>query len=233
MPLDEQRLRDLLTHAADDARPAAVGVVAVASRRGRRLRHRRQILVGTATAMAIGTGAVGIFASAGARHAGPGEAAGPSPQPGQPLPADMRPVGRVQTLWQGLRNGQATTAAAWFTANNLLCLGEPVSGGYRNVSCGGDPIDTPGPGFDGWIGDAAGVPNLDDGAHTWYLLPVGRASARVTVTLTSGAVLPATLYLSDGPQPDVLAVVMAPPHSTARQFTAFDASGHPIDTASP
>jgi hypothetical protein len=233
MPLDEQRLRDLLIHAADDARPV-VGVVAAASRRGRRLRHRRQILFGTATALAIGTAAVGAFVVTGPRHPGPVQATGPDPGPGQPLTAAMRPVGRVQSLWQGQRNGQPTTVAAWFTAEDFLCLGEPVAGGYRDVSCSGSLSAFPHARvFTGWGGTAAGVPNLDDGAHTWYVLPVERTAARVTVTLTTGAVLPATLYLADGPQAHILAVALAPPHSIARQFTAYDASGHQIDTANP
>lgn len=233
MTLDEQRLRDLLVDAADDAWPA-VGAVATAARQGRRLRLRRQIFTGTATAVVTGAVAIGTLTLTGSHSPGPVQPAGPTTHRGQPLSPEMRPVGRIQTLWQGRRNGEPSTFAAWFTAHNLLCVGEPVSGGYQNVSCGGDPADSPkGDSINGWSGTAAGLPNIDNGAHTWYLLSVGRTVAHVTVTLTTGAALPATLYLADGPQAQVLAVVLAPPHSTARQFTAYDAGGHQIDSARP
>lgn len=234
MRLDEQRLRDLLIDAADDARPA-VGAVAAATRQGRRLRLRRQIITGTATAVLTGAVAIGTLTLAGPHSPAPVQPAGPTgptEHRGQPLTAETRPVGHIQTLWHGQENGETRTVAAWFTADNLLCVGEPVPGGYQNVSCSGDSADPPkADNFNGWPGTAAGLPNIDDGSHTWYLLPVGRTVARVTVTLTTGAVLPATLYLADGPQALVLAVVLAPPHSIASQFTAYDASGHQLDVA--
>jgi len=233
MSMDEQRLRDLLVDASEDARPA-VGAVAAASRKGQRLRRRRQALTGTASVLVIGVVAIGAIILARPQHPGLTGRTGPAQESGQPLTAAMRPVGRIETLWQGQRDGQPRTIAVWFGADDYLCLGEPVSGGYRNVSCaGGEPHDDGRAGFYGWDGTAAGVPNIDDGTHTWFLLRVGRGAARVTVTLATGAVIPATLHLTDGPQTQVLAVAIAPPHSTASQFTAYDASGHQIDTQRP
>lgn len=231
-PDDEQHLRDLLTDAANDARPAA-GAIAAASRRGRRLRHRQQALAGTAAVVLTGAIAVGAVAVARPQHDGQVQAANPTPQPGQPLSGQTRPVGEIQTVWSGLRNGRPTTVAAWFTAHDLLCLGEEVPGGYQNVSCSGTPDSSGGPGINGWQGTAAGVPSLGDGTQTWYLLSVGRAAARVTVTLTTGTVVTATRCLVDGPQPLVLAIAVAPPHSVARQFTAYDANGQQIDIVHP
>jgi hypothetical protein len=233
MRLDEQRLRDLLVDAADDARPAA-GAIACAARRGQRLRRRRQALTATAATVTAGVAAIGALTLAGPQHPDTVQATGPTPEPGHPLTATMRPVGRIETLWQGQRNGQPITQSAWFTANDFLCLGEPAPGGFRNVSCtGGEPHNDGRAGFYGWEGAATGLPNLDNGEHTWYLLRIGRGAARITVTLTTGAVIPATLHLADGPQSQVLAIALAPPHSTAAQFTAYDTSGHQIATEHP
>lgn len=232
MAQDEQRLRDLLIDAAHDAKPG-VGVVAAAARRGRRLRHRRQVLAGTATVVLTGAVAIGALGLVGPQRSEQAQTISPTPQPGQTLAVETRPVGQVQILWQGERDGRSRTVAAWFAADGLLCLGELVPGGYQDVSCGGDPHGKGGPGIDGWPGTAAGVPNVDDGSHTWYLLHVGRSTSRATVTLTTGTVLTAALYLGDGPQAQVLAVAIAPPNSIARQFTAYDANGHQINSARP
>jgi hypothetical protein len=233
MSMDEQRLRDLLVDASEDARPAT-GAIAAASRKGQRLRRRRQALAGSASVLVIGVVAVGAIILASPPHPGPSRRIGPTAESGHPLTAAMRSVGRIETLWQGQRDGQPRTVAVWFTADDNLCLGEPVPGGYTNVNCaGGEPHDDGRAGFYGWDGTAAGVPNLDDGTHTWFLLRVGRGATRITVTLTTGVVIPATLHLTDGPQAQVLAVAIAPPHSTASQLTAYDAGGHQIDTAHP
>ena len=222
MSPDEDRLRDLLSAAAQNAVPAA-GTVAAARRRGLRLRRRRSVATALAAGAALAVG-FGVF------H--PHSSAVPADRPQwspTPRPEEDDPVGRVEVLWQGEWRGEAVTNAIWFSRAGLSCVGDP-EGPY---SCsGGSPVRSA-PGIQCFDGGGEGWVYLDGGAHTWYLLTVGRETGKVTVTLTDGTVLTAAMHLADGPQPQVLAVAIAPPGSVARTFTAYDAAGKAVQTVEP